>query len=529
MPRKPIGVYLDQAHWYTASRMVKQALDGAGDLLGFISFLEQEALHLKNMSDVSQGVISAWASEWTPIYERQSKFSKNGSWSDFLSKTADYAVFFDNLQTKVGMESKVLHLLGLYILDKSLPKGLASIAVDECKPHLPKIATNIQKILELIQSDPGGTSLKPIQVVWKKDRIEIYPPGVRLDRSQSLYLDSTAHRFFTESFGGNALNLIVGQIVRGLGNPKNRIKGAHSFDVELSRLGAVTGVFDEDCEEILSAYLLSMAREKDVSGQISRETAKTFVNYLINPERFERDLPESIQRELDKLNLTLEKVSPKGSWNRYSSRRALMIFFELDHDIPSRANLAKIFSRLASSVSSKDLYGGTWNANEKGQEVHPNPVAYHVLRLFQEYARQVLPDSIPGRTDAAVLCSLAQLPYLEDPAEMTSPREVLEIWTGKDVDMLPSGDWRIATGKETGLVFTGELVQTWLVVLAEALGDADSLNTLRELIGLEQRSTLRIGPAFLQYLFDQSVGEYALTEWPVFRTLVEWNGSLISD
>ncbi len=557
MAKKTVGVYLNQYHWHTAARMVRQALDGAGDLQGFISFIESTALEIKQTDLVSSSISKDWMTEWKQMSEKRMPRKSaedeewdlafppevNGIWTDLPYSIGEYVDFFENLQTKIDIEPKFIHLLGLYILKVISPDVMAAFTPENKRSvQIPGAVLDLSALLKLFREDPSARSISPFTMVWTRDKLHIYPPGTRLEASQSLYLDPTAHRYFVEVFGTEGLGIIVAQTLYALANRSNRIESIIGFDAELSRIlypnlsyEALIGEDVLSAEDALGVFFYQKYFQKTVPV-VSREDWLEVWRLLLSRILYPENLAEVAYENSYSISKIIRDAasSLKNALGSHEPSLALLRgLFELEDEMPTRANLAKILSQLVSTLPQEELMFA-------GKENHPNPVAFHVARLLQEYAREVMPKAIAGRTELSVLCSLAQFPYTEDPPEMATPREVLEIWSGREVRMLPSGDWLIEGARGKEWVLSKEGVRDWLVELAGAIEggfsvgdfDVDSFHKLGYFES-EKAISLRIGPEFLDFLLnrspyeeqgDEKISNRLSAPWtePI-KYLIEWN------
>lgn len=489
MKRKPVSVYVNEARYFEVARMVEQALDGAGSLSDFVSFVADRAL-----ADFASAVRVADTKPWKRALERFLRESEAHVpyqvWHDddrersqrkalaaglslALVEPERYRWLVGQLEPASGLPAPLFDLFMLYALETGVSGGLKAFLAGPFRWSRPYAFEEPNELLrQLSEAGQAGRWRSNYPVVWRRDRIDIHPPDKRLERPISVLADPEAFRFVTKAFGGYFPAALVELLGQALAEPGNCLRLAIRID-RLLTFG-----------EVLSK------EELDEVGSASRAQRDAFLDALMQMSPRDGLTAEQAQAQKEAILQMMELAGfPPHDYDSMNYERQVEISREwvrrhlkLSSLLPSHQTMGEVVERLPRDPDRPVAF--------------PSPPAYHVLRLFEGYARSVLRDASPARTDAFSLCTLAQAPFEDSPYVTGSLRETLELWSGLRAEPVKAEgevQWEMRKGKRTALRITKSPDDFWAGLMLDLRAELLNLPPQPELDAwLRQHKVLSI-------------------------------------
>lgn len=477
MSKSPQGVYVNEAEHNRATRLVDNALDGHGNLSGFIDFIEQSLFRAANaqIDDLS------WNHGAEPV-QTLSRYAQTAFRDDFNNDYDDppsarleeyeqqWRKTLDHLPwaSRDGRDSAFAlfihrHQARIWAQDHVAPG-------DREPQAFRSVADALRSLKALRKADdsqpPGATSNTPDRLlgtpIWQGNNLEVLLTPAK-SKSTSFYLNPEAHALTLKIFGREFFSWIERSLLRLLDDPNHWLllepelrflehgsalidyqhaywdeRDANDLKRELKEFVENDPDWDENEEPTLDIWRAKAqfypvfnlrtdggfswyaAQEEGVGAQPQHRLG-AFQDSLILAYRLGLT---SLLQEIDTETLKAQLLP------------AFMEAYKLDRIAPERRLAYHVLK--TNEIPTLPTYVN-------------NAIDYHVMKLFQQYALSVLPqaEQEPTRVHPAVLATLSQ-PWV------FPTRTTLETYANTAVTKAATGQWQITKGKTTHLTLTDE-------------------------------------------------------------------------
>lgn len=450
MTRKPQGVYVNEATHNRVSLLVENALDGHGTLAGFIAYLEETLIAATD--DQTMLVIRKERREaLKPMREQERMRRFNDAPKDgFGAAPGDsdsavnvaragletYEAAWQELgeATPWGEGDARSHVVALFLLRGDPRLWLHDQAYDAPRARHFTLYSELGRLLDLRYPEHAiyGTDkdeseeLEPA-LLWRGGSVEALLEPAK-NRSTSFYLEPEAHDLAIRAFGRDLFERAERGLLRLLDTPHHFLILEPHFNFLEHGPALVDYQWpDTDREERQKSLkaLLHLLHERhgelDVRGT---HPSSGFAYYITN---FENTL--ALAADLGTLGSVSEMNDP--AWRRSSLLAAFLERYQLQQLAPER--------RLAYQViRHTDL--------PEDRTFVTNAVDYHLLRLFQTYARSVLPQDQreDKRIHPMTLATLSQ-------QWLFPTKATLEAYGNAKATKNAAGDWELTSGRNTAI------------------------------------------------------------------------------
>lgn len=502
MSRAPQGVYLNEAHHNRVTRLVENALDGHGSLSGFIDFVEQALLRASESVPEEQGGAASAASrssaaatgdaqqEGEPSPEEKAyRKLRYGAWSG-LSFRGESNTPFDPPSERLAYyerawgevleflpweaEDPRSHVFALLLHSRSPRLWLHDHVPDDSGRPFPAISSALLNLKGAAFGPPTRKMVREFSefgtILWRGNNLDVLL-GEPKSKSTSFYLGSRAHELTLQLFGRDLFGRLERGLLRILDNPDHWLLR----EPQLRFLEHGTALLDyqqpnwdnldvgqlELYEEVLDADEpptdgLTVRQQVENDDAHYRYLFEGFSWDVRNEDRAWWSGPRRLAAFEDSLILAylLGLVDLHENFDVEATNvktRLLPAFLErygLDRIGPERQLAYHVLKTPA--IPTLPTYVD-------------NAVEYHLLKLFQQYAFEVLPEGEreAERTHPAILATLSQ-PWVF-PTKTT-----LESYGNANATKTATGDWLITKGKKVLLKMSD----------AEAYWTARTLNAI---------------------------------------------------
>lgn len=505
MNKSPQGVYVNEADHNTATRLVDNALDGHGNLSGFIDFIEQNLLDaatavpkeidssqepenlVRRLRVFSQGgfrndqentpdnPISSLLARYEQVWEETSQLLP---WTQRDSRDHAFAIYFHNRHPRLWAQDDLPGDATPQAF-KTIAEALRTLRGETGDRHW------VHTIAEL--SDLGTR-------IWRGNTLEVLLTEPK-SKSTSFYLNPQAHELTLKVFGRDFFGWIERSLLRLLNNPKHWLLK----EPELNFLEHGTALLD---------YQHAYWTKDDAQGlqEEIREFAALFDDIEDEDLTIEIWKPEYQFGGFSFTAAAFDSFS-SGQYRLGAFQNSLVLAYRLGlTDLQQEVDLDDLRTRLLPAFLE------TYGLNRIGPERHlayrilttgdiptlptyvNNPIDYHIMNLFQQYALSVLPpaERDETRVHPAILATLSQ-PWVF-PTQAT-----LATYSNAKATKTPTGEWHITKGRTTHLTLTD----------AEAYWTARTLNAIHSTQPIRTMYFTEVHPEeeFLNWDPDHGTGE----------------------
>lgn len=504
MSRSPQGVYLNEAHHNRVTRLVENALDGHGSLSGFIDFVEQALLRASESAPDEQGGVASAASrssvaasggaqqESEPSPEEKayrklrygagSELGFRGESNTPLDPPSERLAYYERAWGEVleflpwEAEDPRSHVFALLLHSRSPRLWLHDHVSDDSGQAFPAISSALRSLKDAASGPPARSLVREFSdfgtALWRGNRLDVLL-GEPKSKSTSFYLGSRAHELTLQLFGRDLFGRLERGLLRILDNPEHWLLR----EPQLRFLEHGTALLDY--QQPSWDYVDAGDFESDLDGLADIESVLA-TDGLTALQQVEND------------DLSYKFLFDGFSWNVrnegqswWTGPRRLAAFEDslILAYLLGLVDLRESFDVEATSIKARLLpaflerYGLDRLGPERQLAYHvlktpaipvlptyvDNAVEYHLLKLFQQYALEVLPEGEreAERVHPAVLATLSQ-PWVF-PTKTT-----LESYGNANATKTATGDWLITKGKKVLLKMSD----------AEAYWTARTLNAI---------------------------------------------------
>lgn len=464
--KKPTSLYLNELQVNRVARRLEKALDGHGSLSGFFTWLEERAY-----AALMEGEYKDPQSEraW------EDYLGAMGRWHRRREREAEaaYRQAWERLAERLPWHREnpaASHVLALFTLKMDVralwdyPRGVKVGAADPFW-SLFTFSPSTQDVLTAFRraAQPPKKEVAPTALLWLSDRLEVLREAPRA-RPVSFYFEEAAHAVMLRAFEGTLFDRLLGtldELLAGWGNyaesliPEARfLEHPASFyrrwplrvpdtvfvksdelastpeDVEW--LAALLGVLEgEGQDELPLSDRLAISSPHGVTWEVLARLAERFgwerVRDAVSDAHYAHyfDFIMPFRLAFD-LNL-IDPLHPRAGGVEERTPGTFLARYGLNELRPERRLMYQVVKRRLRSFEDRVQ----------------DPLEFHVLRLLQAYALEVLPpeEREPERVSHPVLGILGR-------TDLFRTRDTLEAWSGMRVRVEGPDRWRLFKGRK---------------------------------------------------------------------------------
>jgi hypothetical protein len=455
--KKPQGIYANEATHAQVSRLVENALDEHGTLAGFIDYIEQALWEASIEAAVFEESPETESHKAVRAYTDTAKDFTNPGTGPTRNKgksVADRLAIYEESWVQLSeflpwtAEDSKAHAFGLHLLTRD-PRLWEFDSAHDVQPLSGWHPTSLTGLLQnFVQAGKGkpthGQQGKTYPVIWRGDTLEVILDEPKA-KSTSFYLETEAHGLTINLFGRGFFERVERGLRRILDNEEHWIPHLEPhfrfLEHGLALLEYEPQTWSEEDAEQLKEELERNAQMDD-SDPVDQEAVTRLFTFGGFSWQAQDMLRIDVGYRLSAFQNALLLAHHLGVVDLTAGP------VDLDR---IRTNLPPIFleryglHRLGPerALAYRVIRNADWMFYAMPNYI-TNAVDYHLLKLFQAYALQVL----PSEEQQAVRIHPATLATLSQPWVFPT-RTTLEWYSNTKVQKVLGGTWQLNKSKKT--------------------------------------------------------------------------------